>query len=754
MTTPVNFRVKNGLTVSNGVTISAGNVVISNGQLVIGATEINATSISASADNAYTNAIAIAANASNLTSGTVAIARIPVADSVSNTSISHVPTANNVKTAFDAAVTANTNAANATFLSSGTVAFARLPSLFIGTTTIQSTNAAQAVSGITTLAAGNTTITGFANASVSVNSALLTVGTSFIANTLGAFHTGTVNAASHTVGTSFIANTTLLFSTANLQISTINATSFGATLISNTITAQLTIGNSSISATMNGSNFSGTANNALSLGGTLASGYQTTAGLSANVATLTSNNSTNFGGLSLASVQGQITGNAATAYTNSVSYTDGKILTANGAITGNAATAYTNATIFAANASNANNGTLAEARLPFRMNQDVRSSDSPTFVNMTLSGNLTVSGTRTFVNTTTLDVGDNIVTLNADLGAVSPTENAGIEIMRGTSANVQFIWDETNDRWSTNSQPLAISSLIAAGSASGITTLAAGNTTITGFANASVSVNSALLTVGTSFIANTLGAFHTGTINAASFTTTNFRANTAGVFPASNTVGNALGNTTARWDLSSTTGSFAGAVSGITTLAAGNTTITGFANVTSTIQGGAGLTIAGAASGITTLAAGNTTITGFANVSSTLQVAGITTLNANVAMANNTLSNAKLTSYKETVVANTITTNTHTIDLSLSNVFDLTLANAAIAISFTNPPATGTAYSFTIQCKQDATGSRVITWPASVKYPNASTPTMSTGANKIDIFSFFTLDGGTIYAGALSLANI
>ena len=36
----------------------------------------------------------------------------------------------------------------------------------------------------------------------------------------------------------------------------------------------------------------------------------------------------------------------------------------NTAITGNAATAYTNATIFAANASNANNGTLAFARLP------------------------------------------------------------------------------------------------------------------------------------------------------------------------------------------------------------------------------------------------------------------------------------------------------------------------------------------------------------------------------------------------------
>ena len=41
-------------------------------------------------------------------------------------------------------------------------------------------------------------------------------------------------------------------------------------------------------------------------------------------------------------------------------------------------------------------------------------------------------------------------------------------------------------------------------------------------------------------------------------------------------------------------------------------------------------TFAGTVSGITTLAAGNTTITGFANVSSTLQVGGATTFNGNV----------------------------------------------------------------------------------------------------------------------------
>lgn len=115
--------------------------------------------------------------------------------------------------------------------------------------------------------------------------------------------------------------------------------------------------------------------------------------------------------------------------------------------------------------------------------------------------------------------------------------------------------------------------------------------------------------------------------------------------------------------------------------------------------------------------------------------------------------NVLLASYEETVIANTITTNAHTVDLSLGNMFNLSLANAAITVSFTNPPISGISSSFTLHCKQDATGSRVITWPASVKWPNASPPTMSTGANKIDIFSFFTLDGGTTYLGALSLAN-
>ena len=66
--------------------------------------------------------------------------------------------------------------------------------------------------------------------------------------------------------------------------------------------------------------------------------------------------------------------------------------------------------------------------------------------NLTLSGNLTVSGTTTYINTTTLNIGDNIITLNADETG-TPSQNAGIEVERGTSTNVILQWNETSDYW-------------------------------------------------------------------------------------------------------------------------------------------------------------------------------------------------------------------------------------------------------------------------------------------------------------------
>lgn len=69
--------------------------------------------------------------------------------------------------------------------------------------------------------------------------------------------------------------------------------------------------------------------------------------------------------------------------------------------------------------------------------------------NVVISGNLTVSGNTTVINTTELQIGDNMIVLNADLPIASaPTEDAGIIINRGsTNSNAEIGWDETNDYW-------------------------------------------------------------------------------------------------------------------------------------------------------------------------------------------------------------------------------------------------------------------------------------------------------------------
>lgn len=66
--------------------------------------------------------------------------------------------------------------------------------------------------------------------------------------------------------------------------------------------------------------------------------------------------------------------------------------------------------------------------------------------NATINGNLTVSGTTTTINTETINLADNIITLNSNETG-SPTQNAGIEVERGTSGNVTLQWNETSDYW-------------------------------------------------------------------------------------------------------------------------------------------------------------------------------------------------------------------------------------------------------------------------------------------------------------------
>lgn len=88
-----------------------------------------------------------------------------------------------------------------------------------------------------------------------------------------------------------------------------------------------------------------------------------------------------------------------------------------------------------------------------------------------------------------------------------------------------------------------------------------------------------------------------------------------------------------------------------------------------------------------------------------------------------------------------------TLNLANGNVQKLTLtANCTITLT---SPASGAMRSLTLLVFQDATGSRTITWPGSVKWGNAGAPVLTTTASKMDIISLFTVDGGTNWYGAL-----
>ncbi len=102
---------------------------------------------------------------------------------------------------------------------------------------------------------------------------------------------------------------------------------------------------------------------------------------------------------------------------------------------------------------------------------------------------------------------------------------------------------------------------------------------------------------------------------------------------------------------------------------------------------------------------------------------------------------------QETISTNASATGAVTLNLANGNVFNLTLTGD---VTFTFSGATsGKACSFAAYIRQDATGGRTITWPASVDWAGGTPPTMSTAANALDIVVFETLDGGTNWYGSL-----
>ena len=154
----------------------------------------------------------------------------------------------------------------------------------------------------------------------------------------------------------------------------------------------------------------------------------------------------------------------------------------------------------------------------------------------------------------------------------------------------------------------------------------------------------------------------------------------------------------------------------------------------------------------TALATGRTingvSFDGTANItvvdSAALPLAG-GTLSGTVNAADQIIQRPGMKDYGETKVAMAA----HAVDLSLGNVQTYTLSGNQ-TLTFTNPPASGTAGSFTLIVTNGA--SATLTWPTSVDWAGGTAPTLT--ASGIDILTFTTIDGGTIWYGFLAGADM
>ena len=199
-----------------------------------------------------------------------------------------------------------------------------------------------------------------------------------------------------------------------------------------------------------------------------------------------------------------------------------------------------------------------------------------------------------------------------------------------------------------------------------------------------------------------------------------YGANVTGIVSATSFSGNISGN-------SITSGTIAAAR--VATL---NQNTTGSAASATVATNAQGLT------GSPNISVGTITATGNVSVGGTLTYEDVTNVDSvGIVTAR---SGVKLTggNYTSHIVA----MGANDVDCSTSNYFTKTITGAT-TFTFSNVP-TSTAYIMTMEVTLN--GSNAITWPAAVKWPADTAPTLTDG--KTQLFTFVTDDGGTRWRGS------
>lgn len=163
---------------------------------------------------------------------------------------------------------------------------------------------------------------------------------------------------------------------------------------------------------------------------------------------------------------------------------------------------------------------------------------------VTITGNMIITGSTTTINTINLNVEDNIITLisNATI-STPPVLNAGFEVNRGSGSNVSFVWDETGKYFSTGTSNLnvgGITSLVGNATFSGDITVG-GNTTLGSAATDGVTIKANTVTVQSNASFNS-GLLYLDTLNSRVGIGTNVPAYKVDITGDARATGNVIAN--------------------------------------------------------------------------------------------------------------------------------------------------------------------------------------------------------------------
>lgn len=196
-----------------------------------------------------------------------------------------------------------------------------------------------------------------------------------------------------------------------------------------------------------------------------------------------------------------------------------------------------------------------------------------------------------------------------------------------------------------------------------------------------------------------------------------------------------------------------------TTAASWDADFTGFTSALSVARGGTGLT-AGTSGGVLAYTATGTLASSGALAANNVVVgggAGVAPSSTNllaISAAVTTGNYIKAIGYADTVTALGNTGTAINLDVTSGNVFTATLnGNATITLRY---PVSSGSSSFTLILTNDATAGRTVAWAGGTfLFPGgAASLSRTTTANAVDVWFFFTPNGGTTWYGTIPMKNL